>query len=60
VPRDRWQTLDLRIEGDRLSVSLDGRELFSATDRTFAEADFAAAMPVSSFESRAGQAAQVQ
>jgi len=38
VPRDRWQTLDLRIEGDRLSVSLDGRELFSATDRTFAEA----------------------
>jgi len=38
VPRDRWQRLDLRIEGDRLSVSLDGRELFSATDRTFAEA----------------------
>ena len=38
VPRDRWQALGLRIEGDRLAVSLDGRELFTATDRTFAEA----------------------
>ena len=38
VPRDRWQTLSLRIEGDRLAVALDGRELFAATDRTFAEA----------------------
>ncbi|MCW8088261.1 hypothetical protein [Sabulicella glaciei] len=37
VPRDRWQTLGLRIQGDRLSVSLDGRELFAATDRTFRE-----------------------
>ena len=35
VPRDRWQTLGLRVEGDRLEVSLDGRTLFSATDRTF-------------------------
>jgi hypothetical protein len=35
VPRDRWQSLGLRVEGDRLSVSLDGRELFMATDRTF-------------------------
>jgi hypothetical protein len=35
VPRDRWQALGLRIEGDRLAVSLDGRELFTATDRTF-------------------------
>jgi hypothetical protein len=35
VPRDHWQTLGLRIEGDRLSVSLDGRELFAATDRSF-------------------------
>jgi hypothetical protein len=35
VPRDRWQSLGLRIEGDRLSVTLDGRELFTATDRTF-------------------------
>lgn len=37
VPRDRWQALGLRIEGDRLDVSLDGRMLFFATDRTFAE-----------------------
>lgn len=35
VPRDRWQSLGLRVEGDRLTVSLDGRELFAATDRTF-------------------------
>ena len=38
VPRDRWQTLGLRVEGERFEVSLDGRTLFSATDRTFAEA----------------------
>ncbi|MBP0447853.1 hypothetical protein J8J14_24255 [Roseomonas sp. SSH11] len=38
VPRDRWQTLSLRIEGDRLAVSLDAHELFTATDRTFSEA----------------------
>ncbi|WP_052389504.1 hypothetical protein [Belnapia moabensis] len=38
VPRGRWQALGLRIEGDRLAVSLNGRELFTATDRTFAEA----------------------
>ena len=38
VPRDRWQTLSLRIEGDRLAVALDGRELFTAMDRTFARA----------------------
>ena len=38
VPRDRWQTLGLRVEGARFEVSLDGRTLFSATDRTFAEA----------------------
>jgi hypothetical protein len=38
VPRDRWQALSLRVEGDRLAVALDGRVLFTATDRTFAEA----------------------
>jgi hypothetical protein len=38
VPRDRWQTLGLRVEGDRLGVALDGRELFTATDRTFTTA----------------------
>src|SRR3712207_2603250 len=38
VPRDRWQTLGLRAEGERLEVLLEERLLFSATDRTFAEA----------------------
>ncbi len=38
VPRSRWQTLGLRAEGDRLVVSLEGRELFSTTDRTFRDA----------------------
>jgi hypothetical protein len=33
-----WQELELRIVGDRFTVSLDGKELFGATDRTFAEA----------------------
>lgn len=37
VPRDRWQALGLRVAGGRFEVSLDGRTLFSATDRTFAE-----------------------
>jgi hypothetical protein len=37
VPRDRWQALGLRAEGERFEVSLDGRVLFTATDRTFAE-----------------------
>lgn len=36
VLRDRWQVLGLRVEGERLAVSLDGRELFTAADRTFA------------------------
>jgi hypothetical protein len=38
VPAGKWQELGLRAEGDRLTVSLDGRELFGATDRTFAQA----------------------
>jgi hypothetical protein len=38
VPAGEWQELGLRAEGDRLTVSLDGEELFGATDRTFAEA----------------------
>jgi hypothetical protein len=38
VPVGKWQELGLKAEGDRLTVSLDGKELFSATDRTFAEA----------------------
>lgn len=38
VPRERWQALGLRVEGDRFAVSLDGREIFAATDRTFQDA----------------------
>ena len=38
VLQGKWRELGLRVEGDRLTVSLDGKELFSATDRTFAEA----------------------
>jgi hypothetical protein len=38
VPRDRWQTLGLRVEGERFEVLLEERVLFTATDRTFAEA----------------------
>ena len=38
VPRGTWQMLGLRAVGDRLVVMLDGRELFAATDRTFASA----------------------
>jgi len=38
VPAGKWQELGLRVEGDRLTVSLDGKELFTATDRTFVEA----------------------
>jgi hypothetical protein len=38
VPTGAWRELGLRAEGDRLTVSLDGRELFAATDRTFREA----------------------
>jgi Beta xylosidase C-terminal Concanavalin A-like domain len=38
VPNGRWQTLTLRVEGERFAVALDGRELFQATDQTFSEA----------------------
>ena len=33
-----WHVLGLVAKGDRFTVSLDGRELFTATDRTFAGA----------------------
>jgi hypothetical protein len=36
VSGSQWHTLGLRAEGDRLTVSFDGRELFSAQDKTFA------------------------
>ena len=38
VSPNEWHTLGLRAEGQRFTVSFDGRELFSATDKTFAEA----------------------
>jgi hypothetical protein len=38
VLKGKWQELGLTVEGDRLTVLLDGLELFSAADRTFAEA----------------------
>jgi len=38
VPAGVWQELGLKVEGDRLTVLLDGKALFRATDRTFTEA----------------------
>jgi hypothetical protein len=38
VPANQWQELGLRAEGERLTVLLDGKELFHATDRTFTQA----------------------
>jgi hypothetical protein len=38
VPKDRWQLLTLRIQGNRLAVGLNGKTLFHASDDTFPEA----------------------
>ena len=38
VTPNQWHTLGLRAEGNRFTVSFDGRKLFSATDKTFAGA----------------------
>ena len=38
VTPNEWHTLGLRAEGNRFTVSFDGRKLFSATDKTFAKA----------------------
>ena len=35
IPSDTWQVLGLRAKGDKFTVLLDGKELFTATDRTF-------------------------
>lgn len=35
VFKDRWQTLRLVVNGDRLTALLDGKLLFTAQDRTF-------------------------
>ena len=36
VAANQWHTLGLRAEGDRFTVSLDGKPLFTAEDKTFA------------------------
>ena len=38
VASNQWHTLGLKAEGDRFTVTFNGRELFVATDRTFAAA----------------------
>jgi hypothetical protein len=38
VTANAWHTLGLRAEGERFTVSYDGKELFTATDKTFADA----------------------
>ena len=38
VSPNEWHTLGLRAEGQRFTVSFDGKKLFSATDKTFTEA----------------------
>ena len=38
VAGNAWHTLTLRAEGDRFTVSYDGKRLFAAMDRTFAQA----------------------
>jgi uncharacterized protein YneR len=35
IPSDIWQVLGLRAEGDKFTVMLNGKELFTSTDRTF-------------------------
>jgi hypothetical protein len=38
VTSNQWHVLALRAEGDRFTVTYDGKTLFSATDNTFGEA----------------------
>jgi hypothetical protein len=38
VPPKQWHWLGLRAEGERFTVSYDGKTLFGVTDKTFAEA----------------------
>jgi hypothetical protein len=35
VSSNEWHTLGLRAEGERFTISFDGRQLFTATDKTF-------------------------
>jgi hypothetical protein len=38
VAANQWHTLALKAEGDRFTVSFDGKALFSSRDNTFADA----------------------
>ena len=38
VTPNQWHTLSLRAEGERFTVTYDGRTLYSASDKTFAKA----------------------
>ena len=38
VTSNDWHTLGIRAEGERFTISYDGKPLFTATDRTFADA----------------------
>jgi hypothetical protein len=38
VASGQWHALGLRAEGDRFTISFDGKQLYTATDATFAEA----------------------
>jgi hypothetical protein len=35
VASNQWHTLELRAEGDRFTISFDGKQLFTAQDNTF-------------------------
>jgi hypothetical protein len=35
VPSDTWQVLGLRAEGNKFTITLNGKDLFTATDQTF-------------------------
>ena len=36
VSANEWHTLALKAEGDRFTISFDGKDLYTATDKTFA------------------------
>jgi hypothetical protein len=38
VTANEWHQLGLRAEGDRFTITFDGKQLFTAADRTFADA----------------------
>mgnify|MGYP001079807053 CR=1 FL=1 len=38
VSASEWHTLSLRADDDRFTVTFDGKQLYTATDRTFAAA----------------------